>query len=269
VPVGVRSVGPRWIAADALPVLVCARPEFDEQLLHPGKCGVVDVASGGVVFVALRVFVGVIEPDECEVFEGAQVERVLPARGVGIGRLSRPEYDVLDEASLDVCVLEDGLSDRPLCVGKGPNSIRPAEVRRYATDRQSSGTETIASRQSPNGSSSGSSRPTRFGRASRPLSRVSGEPRVVRTARAVVVTVPAIGASGSGLTRRWYPLYWPTESLIDIRRDVSAANSINRSVDQYSVAHSMHAGYCDASVGRVAQVGQSAVRRATTNSLSQ
>jgi hypothetical protein len=29
-------------------------------------------------------------------------------------------------------------------------------------------------------------------------------------------------------------LYWPTESLIDIRRDVGAAISINRSVDQYT-----------------------------------
>jgi hypothetical protein len=28
-------------------------------------------------------------------------------------------------------------------------------------------------------------------------------------------------------------IYWPTESLIDIRRDVGAVNSINSSVDQY------------------------------------
>jgi hypothetical protein len=29
-------------------------------------------------------------------------------------------------------------------------------------------------------------------------------------------------------------VYWPTESLIDIRRDVGAANAINSSVDQYT-----------------------------------
>jgi molybdopterin synthase catalytic subunit len=32
--------------------------------------------------------------------------------------------------------------------------------------------------------------------------------------------------------RSWF-IYWPTESLRDIRRDVGAANSLNRSVDQY------------------------------------
>ena len=32
-------------------------------------------------------------------------------------------------------------------------------------------------------------------------------------------------------------IYWRTEALIDIRRDVAGANSINRSVRQYTVGH--------------------------------
>ena len=81
------------------------------------------------MFVSFRIFAGVIEPDEREVFESAQMERVLPARRIGLGRLSWSEYDVLDETSFDVCLLEDRLLGHPLRVGKMPNNIRPAAVR--------------------------------------------------------------------------------------------------------------------------------------------
>jgi len=64
------------------------------------------------------------------------MERVLPARRVGLTRLSRSEYDVFDETSFDVCVLEDRLLGHLLRVGKRPNIIRPAEVRRYAADQR-------------------------------------------------------------------------------------------------------------------------------------
>ncbi|CDK38536.1 hypothetical protein BN903_211 [Halorubrum sp. AJ67] len=71
-----------WVAADSVPVLVRIRPELDEQLLHPRELDVVEIASCGVMLVPLRVLVGVVVPDEREIVEGAQMERVLPARGV-------------------------------------------------------------------------------------------------------------------------------------------------------------------------------------------
>ena len=80
---------------------------------------------GGVEFVALRVLVGVVVADERQVLKGAQVERVLPARGVGLGVGHTSENDVLDEAGFDVGVLEDEVLGYPLRVGTPVNIIKP------------------------------------------------------------------------------------------------------------------------------------------------
>lgn len=72
------SVGSRWVAVDGIPVFIRARPEFEESL-HPREVDVVDIAGCRMEFMPLRIFVGVVVADECEVIERAQVERVLPA----------------------------------------------------------------------------------------------------------------------------------------------------------------------------------------------
>ena len=69
------SVGPRWIAASGIPVLVRTRPELHEQLLHPRELDVIDATGGSVEFVAFRVFVGVVVPDEGQVLEGTQMNK--------------------------------------------------------------------------------------------------------------------------------------------------------------------------------------------------
>ena len=61
--------------------------------------------------------VSVVVPDECEVCEGAQVERILPARRVRLGILGRSKDDVLNETSLNVSVLEVRPLSHPECVG--------------------------------------------------------------------------------------------------------------------------------------------------------
>jgi hypothetical protein len=95
-----------WGAADSVPVLVGRGPELDEEGFHPGKLDVVLVAGGRVAFVALGVLVGVILTDERQVLEGAEVERVLPAGGVG-GRVHRgSKGDALDQPGFDVRVPE-------------------------------------------------------------------------------------------------------------------------------------------------------------------
>ena len=120
---GVRSVRPGRIAADGVPVLVRARPELDKPVLHSGELDVVEVTGCGVVFVALRVLVGVVVSDEREVVESAQMERVLPARGVRLGVVGRPKHDVLDETGLDVGVLEQRFPGHLSSVGTPANAI--------------------------------------------------------------------------------------------------------------------------------------------------
>jgi len=51
------------------------------------------------------------------------MERVLLTRGVRLGVVSRPKHDVLDEASIDVRVLEERLWEHPLGVGAHSNVI--------------------------------------------------------------------------------------------------------------------------------------------------
>lgn len=114
---------PGRLAADGVPILVCTRLELDKPVLHSGELDVVEVAGCGVVFVAFRVLVGVVVSDEREVVESAQVERVLPARGVRLGVVGRPKYDVLDETSLDVRVLEPRFLDDISSAGIPANGI--------------------------------------------------------------------------------------------------------------------------------------------------
>ena len=111
------------VAVDSVPVLVRARPELDEQLFHPGELDAVEIAGCGVMLVPLRVLVGIVVPDEREIVEGAQMERLLPTRGVRLGVVSRPKRDVLDEAGFDVRVLEERLWGHRLRVGTYPNAI--------------------------------------------------------------------------------------------------------------------------------------------------
>jgi len=90
-------------------VHVCARPELNESVLYPRELDAVEIASCSVMLVALRVLVGVAVPDEREIVGGAQMERVLPARRVCLGVVSRPKHDVLDETSFNVRTLEERL----------------------------------------------------------------------------------------------------------------------------------------------------------------
>lgn len=69
--VRVWSVGPGR-AADGVPVLVRAHPEFDKSFFYTGKLDVVGVTGYGVEFVAFRVPVSVVVSDEVESVEGAQ-----------------------------------------------------------------------------------------------------------------------------------------------------------------------------------------------------
>lgn len=74
-------------------------------------------------FVSLRLLVSIVVADERQVFEGAQVERVLPARRIRLSVGCPPEDDVLDEAGFDRRLLEDRLLGHPVRVGTGPTSI--------------------------------------------------------------------------------------------------------------------------------------------------
>ena len=120
----VRSVRSRWVTGDGVPVLVRTRPELDETFLHAGELDVFVVTDRRMLFVAFRVLVGVVVPDECQTFEGTQVKRVLPARGVGSRVGSRPKDDVLDETGLYVRVAECQLLSHPASVGTEANTIK-------------------------------------------------------------------------------------------------------------------------------------------------
>jgi len=119
----VRSVRPRWVAIDFLPVLVCSGPELDETLLYPGESDVVHVTCRGVLLVSLCALVSVIIPEQGQTLESSQMERVFPARGVRLRVVCPPEDDVLDQSGLDVSVPEEYLLSHHVSVGYLPNII--------------------------------------------------------------------------------------------------------------------------------------------------
>jgi len=93
-----------WVAVNGVPVLVRTRPELDEQLFHPKELDAIKIASCGVMLVPLRVFVRVVVPDEREIVEGAQMERVLPARGVRVSVSSVGRSTTLSTRPASTCV---------------------------------------------------------------------------------------------------------------------------------------------------------------------
>jgi len=106
------SVGTGRVAADNIPVLIRTRPEFREERFHSREVSI-DVARRSVEFVAFRILVRVVVANQRQIFKGAQVQSVLPARRIAVGVRHLLEHHVLHEAGFNVRVLEIEVMGHP------------------------------------------------------------------------------------------------------------------------------------------------------------
>ena len=56
---------------NGVPIFICTCPELDEAFLHAWEGNIIDIAGCSMVLVAFCVLVGVIVPDERQIFNRA------------------------------------------------------------------------------------------------------------------------------------------------------------------------------------------------------